>query len=174
MNGEELLPVDRFLATLDIVSREGKHLYYSYGRLFSSDIDENWVKRLETDPELAERLEAFVSRFGRMQDTIADKLLPQWLLALAGWPGSQIEVLNRAEKLGVIENVEEWLQARKLRDVLVHEYMESESDFTENLLLAKRHCKMFGDCFNQVRTYVESRMDIKTHCLPDSILLKEK
>ncbi len=52
-------------------------------------------------PELAKRLEAFVSRCGRMQDTIADKLLPRWLLAMAETPGSQIAVLNRAERLGV-------------------------------------------------------------------------
>ena len=65
---------------------------------------------------MAERLEAFVSRFGRMQDTIADKLLPRWLLAQAETPGSQIETLNRAEKLGVLPDVEQWLEARKLRN----------------------------------------------------------
>lgn len=173
MNDNELLPIDRFLATLEIVSREGRHLHYSYGRLFSSNIDEAWVKRLDVDPELAEGLEAFVSRFGRMQDTMADKLLPRWLLALAETPGSQIETLNKAEKLGVIESVEQWLQARRLRNVLIHEYMVSEADFAVNLLQAKQYCQLFTDCFNRVRDFSEFRMGIDKQHLPAPLTLRE-
>jgi len=82
------------------------------------------VRQLDAHPELAERLETFVSRFGRMQHTIADKLLPRWLQALAETPGSQIETLNRAERLGVLASTEQWLEARKLRNHWVHEYMD--------------------------------------------------
>jgi hypothetical protein len=56
-----------------------------------------------------------------MQDTIAHKLLPRWLEALVESPGSQIEMLNRAERLGAIESTENWLMARKLRNRLIHE-----------------------------------------------------
>jgi len=103
------LLLDRFLLTLDIVAREGRHLAFSRNRLFAEQIDKAWVEALPDKPEIAERLEAFVSRYGRMQDTMADKLLPRWLLALAERPGSQIETLNRAEQLGVLESVEVWL-----------------------------------------------------------------
>jgi len=34
---------------------------------------------LENNIELAERVEAFVARFGRLQDTLGDKLLPTLL-----------------------------------------------------------------------------------------------
>lgn len=93
-------------------------------RLGDQPIDVDWVRGLEQAPELAERLEAFTSRYGRMQDTIAEKLLPRWLHALAERAGSQIETLNRAERLGVIASVERWLEGRKLRNRLVHAYME--------------------------------------------------
>lgn len=102
-----------------VLYREGKHLRYSWSRLYSQDLDLTWVNSLEDNPELAERLEAFVFRFGRMQDTIASKLLLRGLLALAETPASQIETLNRAEKLRVIESVKRWLEARKLRNRLV-------------------------------------------------------
>ena len=72
-----------------------------------------------------------MSRYGRLQDTIADKLLPRWLRALAERPGSQIEVLNRAEQLGVLEDVSQWLEARQLRNTLIHEYMEDSATFAE-------------------------------------------
>jgi hypothetical protein len=90
------------LETLEIVLREGAHLHYSRGRAFSQSIDAAWVRSLDANPQSAEALEAFVSRFGRMQDTIAGKLLPRWLRALAETPGSEIETLNRAERLGTL------------------------------------------------------------------------
>ena len=79
------MPVERFVKTLHIVSREGVYLSYSWHRLFPSAIDAAWVAALAGHPEAAERMDAFVSRFGRMQDTIADKLLPRWLQALAAF-----------------------------------------------------------------------------------------
>ncbi|WP_294042290.1 hypothetical protein [Thiolapillus sp.] len=118
----ELLPVTRFIHTLETVEKEIRHLQYSWHRVFSEEINANWVKNLENTPETAERMEAFISRFGRTQDTISDKLLPRWLMALAEKTGSQIEILNRAERLGILQNTENWLQARYLRNRLVHEY----------------------------------------------------
>lgn len=166
MKNSGILPVDRFLDTLEIVSREGRHLSYSWSRLYSQLIDAAWVRGLESTPELAEQLEAFVSRFGRMQDTIADKLLPRWLLALAETPGGQIETLNRAERRGVVEDVERWLEARKLRNRLVHDYMESADSFAKDLLLAKEYCRLFIDTYNRLRDFAEGRMGIGSGVLP--------
>ncbi len=165
------LPVDRFLHTLGIVAHEGKHLAYSWGRLYAYPIDADWVRGLESAPEVAERLEAFVSRFGRMQDTIADKLLPRWLMALAETPGSQIENLNRAEKLGVLDNVEHWLEARKLRNRLVHEYMQSPESFAEDLKLAKGYSNLLVNFYNRLRDYAVTRMGIDEGILPQKVEL---
>ncbi len=167
----ELLPTERFLQTLGIVSREAAHLAYSWEKLYSQKIDASWVQQLENDPELAERLDAFVSRFGRMQDTIAGKLLPRWLTAMAETPGSQIETLNRAERLGVVEDVERWLEARKLRNRLVHEYMESVEQFANDLNLAKDYSLVLVSCFNQLLDYAAKRMTIDVARLPEGVML---
>jgi hypothetical protein len=155
---DDLLPIERFRQTLEVVDREAGHLAYSRSRLAAERIDADWVASLAQHPELAERLEAFVSRFGRMQDTIADKLLPRWLLALAEKPGSQIEVLNRAERLGVVQSTEEWLAARKLRKRLVHEYSESATAFAADLELALRYTEMLMDTDERVRSFAATRM----------------
>lgn len=162
-------PKDRFLHTLKIISREAHHLAFSRQHLYAQSIDATWVRLLEQKPELAERLEAFVSRFGRMQDTIANKLLPRWLLAQAEAPGSQIETLNRSERLGVIEDVERWLEARKLRNRLVHEYMEDAGQFAEDLMLAKEYSLILFDAYNRVRNYAADRMDCAEHDLPEAV-----
>ena len=165
------LPLDRFIATLAIVQKEGSHLSYSWHRIFAHEIDNKWVQALDLQPEIAEQLEAFTSRFGRMQDTIADKLLPRWLQAQAENTGSQIETLNRAERLGVINSVEQWLEARKLRNRLVHEYMENAALFAEDLLLAKDYSLLLINTYNRLRDYAQTRMSLKAQLLPPSLEL---
>lgn len=162
MTGDTLLPLDRFLSTLEIVRREAQHLQYSHQRLFAQPIDADWVRSLESAPELAERMEAFISRYGRMQDTIADKLLPRWLMALAERPGAQIEVLNRSERLGVLDSAEDWLQARKLRNRLVHEYMESPEALAADLILAGQYTALLLETYERIRAFAETRMSIST------------
>ncbi len=114
-------------------------------------------------------MEAFVSRFGRMQDTIADKLLPRWLVAVAETPGSQIEVLNRAERLRVLASTQRWLEARKLRNRLVHEYMENPKRFAEDLLLAKEFTPMLVDTYNRIHAFARERMGLATDHLPEPL-----
>lgn len=114
----------------------------------------------------AERLDAFVSRFGRTQDTIAGKLIPRWLNALAEEPGSQLEALNRGERLGVVEDVEQWLEARALRNRLVHEYMDGPRQFATDLSLAESYVDMLFTTWDRIRTYAEQRMNIPPDQLP--------
>jgi hypothetical protein len=84
----------RFLSLLEIVRREGDLLLKTDARLFKVNLDSAWVKRLENEEDLAERLDAFVSRFGRMQDTLGDKLIPSLLRSLAEKPSSALDNLR--------------------------------------------------------------------------------
>lgn len=79
---------------------------------------------MASDPDLAERLDAFVSRFGRLQDTVGDKLLPTLLDGLGEPLGAAIDNLDRAEKLGLLASADNWMETRRLRNQMVHEYIE--------------------------------------------------
>lgn len=171
MTQKDTLPVARFLETLEIVYREASHLAYSWSKLYSRPIDAAWVRGLEAEPQLAETLEAFVSRFGRMQDTIAGKLLPRWLLSLAEVPGSQIEILNRSARLGILQEVEPWLEARNLRNRLVHEYAHRAEDFAEDINLAKAYADLLVETYNRVRDFAAERMGLDEEQLPDPVRL---
>ena len=81
----------------------------------------------------AERVEAFVGRFGRLQDTLGDKLLPLYLQALGERLGATIDNLDRAEKLGLIPASDDWLAMRKLRNQMVHEYIEDRATLADAL-----------------------------------------
>ncbi len=109
-----------------VVHKEALHLQDTDTRLFTDlRLPEDMV-RIENDPVLAERLDAFVSRFGRLQDTLADKFLPALLEAMAEPRGAALENLDRAEKLGWIDSADDWLGMRKLRNQMVHEYIEDQ------------------------------------------------
>jgi hypothetical protein len=71
------------LLALDLARKEAKHLHYSQITLFALPIDLAWVQNLGDQPEVAEKVEAFVSRFGRLQDHLGEKLLPR-MAALIG------------------------------------------------------------------------------------------
>lgn len=69
-------------------------------------------------------MEAFVGRFGRLQDTVGDKLLPLLLAALGENPSAAVDNLDRAERLGLLKSVDEWMTMRSLRNQMIHEYVE--------------------------------------------------
>ena len=121
--------LEAFRLTAEVVRREARHMKQTHCRLFAVEIDEAWVSSLETNLDLAERLEAFVSRFGRLQDTLGEKLLPRMMVLAGSRTLAMIEMLVSAEKLGWIESVDQWIEWRKLRNRLVHEYMRDQSEF---------------------------------------------
>jgi len=165
----QLTPHARYLWTLELVYKEGGHLQYSWKTIFSPKPPTlAWVESLSNEPDQAVFLEAFLSRFGRMQDTLADKLLPRWLECLSESRGSQIENLNKAERLGVITSTENWLIARKLRNQLVHEYMTESEPFYESLMLARDMSLMLVDTYNRIRGYKPELI------IPDCSLLPPK
>lgn len=107
-----------------VVRKECEHLAVTDRRLFADNFTMDTARRLETDVDLAERVEAFVGRFGRLQDTLGDKLLPVLLKALGEKTASAIDNLDRAERLGIIRSADDWMTIRELRNQMVHEYVE--------------------------------------------------
>lgn len=104
--------------------KECKHLTATDQRLFAGLFTLEQAARLEEDPDLSERVEAFVGRFGRLQDTAGDKLLPLLLATLGEKPSAAIDNLDRAERLGLIRSTDDWMSMRNLRNQMVHEYVE--------------------------------------------------
>ncbi len=116
-----------------LVERELKHLQGTDARLFVTPFTAQRARELEADDALAERVDAFVARFGRLQDTLGDKLLPRYLAALGEQTGANIDNLARAERLGLIDSVDRWLELRRLRNRMIHEYVDDPAQLAEAL-----------------------------------------
>ena len=124
-------PKLRFLA--ETVLAEAMHLKITDSRLFVVPMTSERAISLRTDIDLAERTDAFVARFGRLQDTLADKLLPAVLDWLQEPVSAAIDNLNRAERLGWIQSVDRWIEVRRLRTRMIHEYVRDAAELAAAL-----------------------------------------
>jgi len=99
-----------------------KHLEYSL----------NKVKSLSNDPknltsEELESWEGLVARFGRVSDIFLSKYLRSRVLAVEpGFRGTFRDFLDYAEKMGLIESANFWMEIRELRNASVHEYSKKK------------------------------------------------
>lgn len=114
-----------------VIGKESKYLQQTASRLFSQPLDARLLATLENNIGLSEQLDAFASRFGRLQDNIGDKLLPATLTALGEKTGPVLDNLNKAEKYGWLNSADNWLIARQLRNKMVHEYIEDPTILAE-------------------------------------------
>jgi hypothetical protein len=141
---------------LQLAEKEASYLAYTNRTLFSQQIDLPWVKKLEKREDLAEKIDAFVSRFARLQDHIGEKLIPRFASLLGESPKSFLDVLAYAERVGWIDSAEEFIGARKLRNLLVHEYMSNPELFLEALLSADHATHQLMEIVTRMRLQAQS------------------
>lgn len=122
--------------SLKVAQKEAAHLAYTQNTLFAQQIDLAWINDLEFNEEKSEKIDAFVSRFGRLQDFLGEKLIPVFANLLGENPKSMLDVLSFAEKMEWLEDAEAFISARKLRNLLVHEYMDDPAIFLDALFSA--------------------------------------
>ncbi len=152
---------ERLREALKVVAHEARHLRYSLGRVEGEPLDAAWVRGLEGDPERAERLDAFVARYGRMQDTMGGRLL-RWLLeALAERPETQLDRLQRAEALGLIDSAARWMEARALRNRMIHEYVDDPEELAANLRRACALAEMLLETHRRIARFAAERLGVE-------------
>jgi len=73
-------------------------------------------------------IDQFLFRFSKLQDSIGERLFKAILTVLDENIDNTpfIDILNRLEKIGILESVEEWRELRYIRNELSHTYDDSE------------------------------------------------
>ena len=150
--------IERLIFLSRVVKKEINHLNFSADRVFKDTFNEERAKRLANDEDLAEQVEAFTSRFCRLQDTIGDKLLPAWLDALGEKTSVAIDNLDKAENIGVLPSVEQWLELRQLRNQMIHEYIEDLTILAGALQSAYIHLGFIVNVGESIIKDLENRM----------------
>ncbi len=90
------------------------------------------------DTEKIKTIDAFIYRFTKVQDRMGEKFFPLVLNELYEYKRSMalIDVLHRLEKLELIESSDKWIEYRKLRNTLTHEYPDNEDEIIEAINLS--------------------------------------
>ena len=85
------------------------------------------------DIEKIKAIDSFIYRFTKIQDKMGDKFFPAILRELQEYKNSMalIDVLNKLEKLELLENSDDWIDYRKLRNSLTHEYPNNSDEVLE-------------------------------------------
>jgi len=146
-----------FLVTqlVKVTEKEVRYLARTANRLNVLNLDLTWVESLDNDDLHSEMLDAFVSRYGRLQDTLGDKLLPAMLRGSLEKTGSQLDNLLRAEKLGWIESAQTWIEMRELTNRLIHEYIETPSDLLSALKQALQFVNILIETQSRMANYAK-------------------
>ncbi|MEW6693991.1 MAG: hypothetical protein AB1371_03400 [Pseudomonadota bacterium] len=104
-------------------------------------------------------MDAFVARFGRLQDTVGDKLLPALLRWMGNTPGPVIDNLRLLEKWGWLQDAESWLDTRLLRNRLIHEYQQDATLFADALNTAHERVGLLVSTARRLIQEARRRMD---------------
>ncbi|MBU1618438.1 MAG: hypothetical protein KJ556_02430 [Gammaproteobacteria bacterium] len=154
LNQDEQL---RLAFLIRVIKKEQQHLLQTDARLFATPLTKEKLAELEQNIGLAEQLDAFASRFGRLQDNVGDKLLPAVLLALGEKKGPVLDNLNKAEKFGWLSSSGDWIAARQLRNKMVHEYIEDPEILAASFNVAHQFIQLLQNFSQQLIEAVESR-----------------
>ncbi len=104
---------------LESFKKSIKWLKRSYNKCLKIGIKKNY-----SDDEFDE-FENLCSRYGRSIDIFINKVLRSIDILELENIGTNLDIVNRAEKRGLIDSVEEIIEMKALRNEIVHEYVES-------------------------------------------------
>jgi len=116
-----------------VLSECDKHLLRinsAYLRM-SSFMPLNKKKYLGLSEQNITDIDQFLYRFGKLQDVVGEKLFPAILMFLHEekiHSKSFIDILNRLEKLEILDNKEDWFELRKIRNDLAHDYDDNPAE----------------------------------------------
>lgn len=154
--------LSRLQFLLDVTNKAALHLSLTDERLFAAPMTIERINNLASNFSDGEQIDAFVSRFARLQDNLGAKLLPFYLNAVGERQATLLENLDKAERLGIIESADDWMTMRQLRNQMVHEYIDDAEillsalraghEFVQQLLNCNENLhKLVNDYFKRLR-----------------------
>lgn len=114
------------------------------------------------DFEKIKTIDTFIYRFIKLQDMMGEKLFKVFLDEIGEYKSnmSLLDILDKLEKFEVIEDSYKWMEYRKLRNKLTHEYPNNEEDVIEGILLSIDVFEEIIKIINNIVEYMNKRTKI--------------
>ena len=122
----------------------------SWGNL-TPEIFENNEKRRAVD--------SFIFRFTKIQDLIGEKLFKEILDKVGEFRRNMsfTDILDKAEKLEIIDSADKWSNFRELRNSLSHEYPSNEAEIIKDIKLALDYFMDISRTYENISKYIKSK-----------------
>ncbi|WP_324172645.1 hypothetical protein [Sulfurimonas sp.] len=126
-----------------------------------SNIPLNKDKYLNLLDDEVEYIDQFLFRFSKLQDSIGEKLFKTILLYLDEKIENKpfIDILNRLEKLELLDDVNVWRELRDDRNNLAHNYDDDPEETSEviNKLYSKK--EMLINIYQHIKDFYNKRQE---------------
>ncbi len=124
----------------------------------------NSIKEVDLEKfDVIKTIDSFIFRFMKLQDYMGQKFFRVFLEEIGEYSDdmSLLDILDKLEKLKFIENAEEWIKIRKLRNKLAHEYPESYEEIKNDLILAVEYYNTMKKIYHYMKNYLKQKGIIK-------------
>jgi hypothetical protein len=110
-----------------------------------------------TDDEV-EHIDQFLFRFAKLQDTIGQKLFKNILFFLNEDMENKpfIDILNRMEKIGLIDSANIWKELRDDRNELSHNYEDEPEQMAESINILYYKKNILIGVYDKIKKYYEN------------------
>jgi len=105
-----------------------------------------------------EHIDQLIFRYTKLQDAIGERVFPYILKNLKEdiERKSFRDLLNRLEKLEIIESADMWDELRKGRNILSHEYSSKENELVDNINeIFNKNIPMIFSVYDRVLKYLK-------------------
>ena len=109
--------------------------------------------------EIIKTIDTFIFRFMKLQDYMGYKLFKFFLIETGDFRDdmSFIDMLDKLEKLKIIDSAENWIKLRKLRNKLAHEYPDELEEILADIKEALKWSGYFKNVLLNMITYLKKR-----------------
>jgi len=125
----------------------------THGDITKIDLDTSMFD----DNEKIKTIDAFIYRFVKLQDYMGDKLFKELLKSLAEYKDnmSMLDVVDRLEKLEIIDSADRWLDYREARNKLTHEYPDNEDEIVQGIQISLVYFQEIKKIVEDIQVYID-------------------
>ncbi len=111
------------------------------------------------DFEKIKTIDTFIYRFIKLQDLAGEKLFKVFLDTIGEYKDnmSLLDMLDKLEKFEIIKSSYDWMEYRKLRNQLTHEYPNNEQDIIDGIILAIDVFGSIESILKNIELYIKSK-----------------
>lgn len=101
-----------------------------------------------------------IYRFSKLQDAMGARLFKQLLELIQEDISAMafVDVLNKLEKLGLLDNSKDWIELRQTRNIVSHEYPFMIESQVEELNILPAEVKKLSEIWLKLKDHAHSRL----------------